>query len=124
MFSRITKPLIGTLSCPVKLGLSLARSTVKNHRLRIGLLYRCELLSVRGICTGVMMENSQQSKAGAAVVAVCQMNSTSDVYRNLGICENLVREAKSRGAKVRLTSVRVPRLRFSLSEGSSTRQLA
>lgn len=98
MISRITKPLIGTFSCPVKLGLPLA--TVKNHRLHIGLLYRCELLSARGICTGVMMEKSQESKAGSTVVAVCQMNSTSDVYRNLGICENLVRKAKSRGAKV------------------------
>ena len=38
---------------------------------------------------------------GTALVAVCQMNSTNDVDRNLGICEDLVRKAKSRGAKVR-----------------------
>lgn len=38
---------------------------------------------------------------GPTLVAVCQMNSTNDVDRNLGICEDLVRKAKSRGAKVR-----------------------
>ena len=48
------------------------------------------------------MENGDQSKAdvGANLVAVCQMNSTNDVERNLGICEDLIRKAKTRGAKV------------------------
>lgn len=39
---------------------------------------------------------------GGALVAVCQMNSTNDVDRNLGICKDLVKKAKSRGAKVSL----------------------
>lgn len=48
------------------------------------------------------MENGDQSKAdvGANLVAVCQMNSTNDVERNLGICEDLIRKAKTRGAKM------------------------
>lgn len=47
------------------------------------------------------MEDCKQSESGAALVAVCQMNSTSDVDRNLGICKDLVKKAKSRGAKVK-----------------------
>lgn len=42
-----------------------------------------------------------QTGTGAALVAVCQMNSTNDVDRNLGICKDLVKKAKSRGAKVK-----------------------
>ena len=43
------------------------------------------------------MEDSDQS---GTVVAVCQMNSTNEVERNLEICEDLIRKAKTRGAKV------------------------
>jgi len=46
------------------------------------------------------MEDTQQNTGAAALVAVCQMNSTNDVDRNLGICKDLVKKAKSRGAKV------------------------
>ena len=46
------------------------------------------------------MEDITQNTGGAALVAVCQMNSTNDVNRNLGICKDLVKKAKSRGAKV------------------------
>lgn len=42
------------------------------------------------------MEDSDQS---GTVVAVCQMNSTNEVERNLEICEDLIRKAKTRGAK-------------------------
>lgn len=43
------------------------------------------------------MEDSDQS---GTVVAVCQMNSTNEVERNLEICEDLIRKAKTRGAKM------------------------
>ncbi|KAK2565902.1 Deaminated glutathione amidase [Acropora cervicornis] len=43
------------------------------------------------------MEDSDQS---GTVVAVCQMNSTIEVERNLEICEDLIRKAKTRGAKM------------------------
>lgn len=48
------------------------------------------------------MENSDQSGTSTekTVVAVCQMNSTNEVERNLEICEDLIRKAKTRGAKV------------------------
>ena len=48
------------------------------------------------------MENSCQSANSTEkiVVAVCQMTSTNDVERNLKICEDLIRKAKTRGAKV------------------------
>lgn len=49
---------------------------------------------------GLAMEDNPQNTSGAALVAVCQMNSTNDVNRNLGICKDLVKKAKSRGAKV------------------------
>ena len=52
------------------------------------------------------MEDTSQNTAAAAaaLVAVCQMNSTNDVERNLGICKDLVKKAKSRGAKVRFST--------------------
>ena len=46
-------------------------------------------------------EKHSQTGTGAPLVAVCQMNSTNDVDRNLGICKDLVKKAKSRGAKVK-----------------------
>ena len=65
----------------------------------IGLLCRREFSS---ITTRVVCQSNMESPSNApTVVAVCQMNSTNDVDRNLGICEDLVRKAKSRGAKVR-----------------------
>ena len=50
--------------------------------------------------SGLTMEDKQTA---TALVAVCQMNSTSDVDRNLGICKDLVKKAKTRGAKVKFT---------------------
>ncbi|XP_022795314.1 nitrilase homolog 1-like [Stylophora pistillata] len=50
--------------------------------------------------TGQVMGDNQLTDSGATLVAVCQMNSTSDVERNLGICKDLINKAKSRGAKV------------------------
>ena len=100
MFSRATKLLIGTFSYPLKL--SLGRLRERRYYI-IGILYRREFSIASGInCESFMdsMEGSQQSKARTALAAVCQMNSTNDVDRNLGICEDLVRKAKSRGAKV------------------------
>ena len=49
------------------------------------------------------MEDTPPNTGAAALVAVCQMNSTNDVNRNLGICKDLVKKAKSRGAKVRIS---------------------
>lgn len=63
----------------------------------IGLLCCRKFSSTRGVC----QSNMESPSNGTALVAVCQMNSTNDVDRNLGICEDLVRKAKSRGAKVR-----------------------
>lgn len=63
----------------------------------IGLLCCRKFSSTRGVCRS----NMESPSNGTALVAVCQMNSTNDVDRNLGICEDLVRKAKSRGAKVR-----------------------
>ena len=48
--------------------------------------------------SGLTMEDKQTA---TALVAVCQMNSTSDVHRNLGICKDLVKKAQTRGAKVK-----------------------
>ena len=64
----------------------------------IGLLCHREFSATREVC----QSNMESPSNGPALVAVCQMNSTNDVDRNLGICEDLVRKAKSRGAKVRL----------------------
>ena len=65
----------------------------------IGLLCRREFSS---ITTRVVCQSNMESPSNApTLVAVCQMNSTNDVDRSLGICEDLVRKAKSRGAKVR-----------------------
>lgn len=61
------------------------------------LLCRREFSATRGVC----QSNMESPSKAPALVAVCQMNSTNDVDRNLGICEDLVRKAKSRGAKVR-----------------------
>lgn len=63
----------------------------------IGLLCHREFSATRGVC----QSNMEIPSNGPTLVAVCQMNSTNDVDRNLGICEDLVRKAKSRGAKVR-----------------------
>lgn len=49
------------------------------------------------------MEDTPLNTGAAALVAVCQMNSTNDVNRNLGICKDLMKKAKSRGAKVRFS---------------------
>ena len=49
---------------------------------------------------GLHMEDTPPNTGAAALVAVCQMNSTNDVNRNLGICKDLVKKAKSKGAKV------------------------
>ena len=103
MFSTATKLLIGTYSCPLKLGASFGRLREGTYCI-IGLLYRREFSTTSGINCKSFMEDTQQSRAGTALAAVCQMNSTSDVDRNLGICEDLVRKAKSRGAKVCLRS--------------------
>lgn len=83
------------LSCPLKLGTSLETPIEKRFRFTGFLypLYRREF-------SATIMEEKEQSKSDAGLVAVCQMNSTSDVDRNLGICVDLVRKAKSRGAKV------------------------
>lgn len=56
---------------------------------------------------GLVMEDNPQNTSGAALVAVCQMNSTNDVNRNLGICKDLVKKAKSRGAKVKLINKQI-----------------
>lgn len=53
--------------------------------------------SINGL---LVMEDTPPNTGAAALVAVCQMNSTNDVNRNLGICKDLVKKAKSRGAKV------------------------
>ena len=63
----------------------------------IGFLCHRGFSATRGVC----QSNMESRSNGPALVAVCQMNSTNDVDRNLGICEDLVRKAKSRGAKVR-----------------------
>ena len=63
----------------------------------IGFLCHREFFATRGVC----QSNMESPSNCPALVAVCQMNSTNDVDRNLGICEDLVRKAKSRGAKVR-----------------------
>lgn len=63
----------------------------------IGFLCHREFSATRGVC----QSNMESPSNGPTLVAVCQMNSTNDVDRNLGICEDLVRKAKSRGAKVR-----------------------
>ena len=52
---------------------------------------------------GLLMEDTPPNAGAAALVAVCQMNSNNDVNRNLGICKDLVKKAKSRGAKVRFS---------------------
>ena len=95
MFSRVAKQLIVTLSRPLKLGTSLETPIEKSFCFAGFLypLYRREF-------SATIMEDKEQSKSEAGLVAVCQMNSISDVDRNLGICEDLVRKAKSRGAKV------------------------
>ena len=103
MFSRATRLLIGTYSCPLKLGASFGRLREGTYCI-IGLFYRREFSITSGINCESFMEDTQKSRAGTALAAVCQMNSTSDVDRNLGICEDLVRKAKSRGAKVCLHS--------------------
>lgn len=95
MFSRVTKvtkQLIVASKCQFKLGSSL-RSPLERKYCVFG----------RGFTSinGLFMEDCKQSESGAALVAVCQMNSTSDVDRNLGICKDLVKKAKSRGAKVK-----------------------
>lgn len=56
--------------------------------------------SINGL---LVMEDTPPNTGAAALVAVCQMNSTNDVNRNLGICKDLVKKAKSRGAKVRFS---------------------
>lgn len=103
MLSTATKLLIGTFSCPLELGASFGRFREGTYCI-IGLLHRREFSITSGINCESFMEATQQSKSGTALAAVCQMNSTSDVDRNLGICEDLVRKAKSRGAKVCLCS--------------------
>ena len=95
MLSRVTKHLFVALTCPFKLGASLRKPIERNYSF-VGSLYRRDF-SAR---SRPIMEDSPQSNVGNALVAVCQMNCTSDVDRNLGICEELVRKAKSRGAKV------------------------
>lgn len=96
MFLRATKQLIVALRCSGKLRASLERYLESKNRFT-GFLYQREYSKSR-VCRHIM-EHSQP-KAAAALVAVCQMNSTSDVDRNLKICKDLVRKAKSRGAKV------------------------
>ncbi|XP_078345728.1 deaminated glutathione amidase-like [Oculina patagonica] len=87
MFSRITKQLIYASKCQFKLGLG------GKYRV-LSYVYRRGFTSINGL-----MED-KLTGTGGALVAVCQMNSTNDVDRNLGICKDLVKKAKSRGAKV------------------------
>lgn len=89
MFSRITKQLIYASKCQFKLG-SGGKYRVLSY------LYRRGFTSINGL-----MED-KLTGTGGALVAVCQMKSTNDVDRNLGICKDLVKKAKSRGAKVSL----------------------
>lgn len=98
MFSALTKQLIAASKYRFKLGSSLKAPLAVRHRV-LSYLYRREFAST----TGLAMEDNQETNSGAALVAVCQMNSTNDVERNLGICKDLVKKAKSRGAKVKLT---------------------
>lgn len=90
MFSRVTKQLIDASKCQFKLG-SGGKYRVLSY------LYRRGFSSINGL----IMEDKLARTRGA-LVAVCQMNSTNDVDRNLGICKDLVKKAKSRGAKVSL----------------------
>ena len=98
---RATKQLIVALRCSGKLRASFERYLESKYRFT-GFLYQREYSKSR-VCRHIM-EHSQP-KAAATLVAVCQMNSTSDVDRNLKICKDLVRKAKSRGAKVCLLTL-------------------
>ena len=94
MFSRVTRHLADAWKCQFKIGL--------------GGKYRVFCyLNWRGFAAinGLLMEDTPPNTGlgAAALVAVCQMNSTNDVNRNLGICKDLVKKAKSRGAKVRFS---------------------
>ena len=95
MFSRVTRHLVDAWKCQFKFG--------EEGKCRV-FCY----LSWRRFTSidGLVMEDTSQTTGAAALVAVCQMNSTSDVNRNLGICKDLVKKAKSRGAKVKLVNVK------------------
>lgn len=93
MFSRVTRCFVDASKCQFKLGLE-GKCRVFSY------LYRRRFTSINGL----LMEDTPQTTGGAALVAVCQMNSTNDVNRNLGICKDLIKKAKSRGAKVRLVN--------------------
>ena len=91
MFTRVPRHLIDAWKSQFKLG--------SERKFRIFCyLNRRRFTSMNGLA----MEDNPQNTLGAALVAVCQMNSTNDVNRNLGICKDLVKKAKSRGAKVKL----------------------
>ena len=95
MLLRVARPVIVALGA-IRSCSSRGRPLKRNWSF-IGLLCHREFSATRGVC----QSNMEIPSNGPAIVAVCQMNSTNDVDRNLRICEDLVRKAKSRGAKVR-----------------------
>lgn len=96
MFSRLARHLIDAWKSQFKLG--------SEGKCRIFCyVNRRRFTSMNGL----VMEDNPQNTSGAALVAVCQMNSTNDVNRNLGICKDLVKKAKSRGAKVKLINKQI-----------------
>lgn len=96
MFSRVARHLIDAWKSQFKL------SSEGKYRI-FCYVNRRRFTSMNGL----VMEDNPQDTSGAALVAVCQMNSTNDVSRNLGICKDLVKKAKSRGAKVKLINNKI-----------------
>ncbi|XP_027040871.1 deaminated glutathione amidase-like [Pocillopora damicornis] len=94
MIPIFTKQFIATAGYKFKLRLSLQTSKEVRYRF-FSYFYRREFSSI----TGLVMGDNQLTDSGATLVAVCQMNSTNDVDRNMGICKDLINKAKSRGAK-------------------------
>ena len=97
MIPIFTKQFIATVGYKLKLRSSLQTSKEVRYRF-FSYFYRREFASI----TGLVMGDNQLTDSGATLVAVCQMNSTNDVDRNMGICKDLINKAKSRGAKVKM----------------------
>ena len=100
MIPIFTKQFIATVGYKFKLRSSLQTSKEVRYRF-FSYFYRREFASI----TGLVMGDNQLTDSGATLVAVCQMNSTNDVDRNMGICKDLINKAKSRGAKVKMICI-------------------